>query len=197
MELSRKAFWAVDVEGNGASPPEIVEIAIVEVRDLEVRSRRMKWLVKPKVPITPQVTRIHGITNDDVARSPDIEDIADDIITWTSESRIIGHNVKVELDAISQAILGWRPAMAIDTLKLARLLLPGRESYSLKKLGTDLSLSSIAARESGKEHHSALFDSILSGLLFCHLLSSLPEDRRQSAIEESDIMNSIQRELLL
>ncbi|WP_286133141.1 3'-5' exonuclease [Labrenzia sp. DG1229] len=197
MELSRKTFWVVDVEGNGANPPEIVEIAMVEVRDLALQSRRMEWLVKPKAPITPQVTRIHGITDEDVAQSPDIEDIADDIMTWTNEGRIIGHNVKVELDAISRAIPDWRPAMAIDTLKLARFALPGRESYSLKNLGTDLSLSSIAARESGKAHHSALFDSVLTGLLFCHLILRLPDDRHQSALEESDVMNSAQGKFLL
>lgn len=197
MELSRKTFWVVDVEGNGANPPEIVEIAMVEVRDLAVQRRRMEWLVKPSSPITPQVTRIHGITDDDVAQSPDIEDIADDIMTWTNESRIIGHNVRVELDSISRVIPNWRPAMAIDTLKLARLALPGRDSYSLKSLGADLSLSNIAARESGKGHHSALFDSVLTGLLFCHLVASLPSDRRQLVIEESDIMNPAQGEFLL
>jgi DNA polymerase III epsilon subunit-like protein len=197
MELSRKTFWAIDVEGNGANPPEIIEIAMVEVFDLAVQSRRMEWLVKPTAPITPQVTRIHGITDDDVAQSPVIEDIADDIMTWMNESRIIGHNVKVDLEAISRVIPDWRPEMAIDTLKLARLALPGRESYSLKRLGEDLNLINIAARESGKSHHSALFDSVLTGLLFCHLISHLPEHRRQSALQESDILNSAQGKFLL
>lgn len=197
MELSRETFWAVDVEGNGVTPPEIVEIAIVEVRDLMLKQRRMEWLVKPLGQISPQVTRIHGITDEDVARSPDIEEIADDVMTWTSGGKILGHNVKVEVDAITRAIPEWRPTMAIDTLKLARIALPGRSSYSLENLGADLGLSEIAARESGKRHHSALFDSILTGLLFIRLVSELPIGRRQSALADSDIMNSNQGELLL
>lgn len=197
MDLSRETFWAVDVEGNGVTPPEIVEIAIVEIRDLMLQQRRMEWLVKPRTPISPRVSRIHGITDEDVARSPDIEEIEDDVMTWTSEGKILGHNVKVEVDAITRAIPEWRPTMAIDTLKLARLALPGRSSYSLKNLGTDLGLSEIAARESRKGHHSALFDSILTGLLFIRLVSELPEGRRQSALANCDILNVDQAELQL
>ncbi|MGA0617390.1 exonuclease domain-containing protein [Paracoccus sp. KR1-242] len=195
--MSRETFWAVDVEGNGATPPEIVEIAIVEVRDLMLEQRRLEWLVKPQGQISPRVTRIHGITDEDVARSPDIEEIADDIMTWTSEGKILGHNVKVEVDAITRAIPEWRPTVAIDTLKLARIALPGRSSYSLENLGSDLGLSEIAARESGKRHHSALFDSILTGLLFIRLVSELPEGRRQSVLANCDILNSNQGELRL
>jgi DNA polymerase III subunit epsilon len=196
MDLSRETFWVVDVEGNGATPPEIVEIAIVEVRDLMLQQRRREWLVKPQAPIAPRVTRIHGITDEDVAGSPEIEEIADDVMTWTNDEKIIGHNVKVELDAITRAIPEWRPAMAIDTLRLARLALPGRRSYSLETMGVDLNLDEVAARESGKRHHSALFDSTLTGLLFIRLMSKLPEGRRQSALKECDILNSNQGELL-
>lgn len=197
MDLSRETFWVVDVEGNGAAPPEIIEIAIVEVRDLKLQSRRKEWRVKPQEPIAPRVTRIHGITDDDVAGSPDIEEIADDIMTWTTDEKIIGHNVKTEVDAIRRAIPEWRPTKAIDTLRLARLALPGRSSYSLETLGADLELNKVAWRESGKMHHSALFDATLTGLLFIRLLSELPEGRRQSALSECDILDSSQGELLL
>lgn len=197
MDLSRETFWVIDVEGNGGKPPEIVEIAIVEVRDLTLQQRRMEWLVKPQAPISPQVSRIHGITNEDVARSPDIDDIADDIVTWTNGEKVLGHNVKVDVDAIARAIPAWRPTMAIDTLRLSRLVLPGRTSYSLENLGADLGLSKIAAKESGKGQHSALFDSILTGLLFIHLVSELREPQRQTTLAVCDILNSNQGELLL
>ena len=197
MDLSRDTFWVIDVEGNGAKPPEIVEIAIVEVRDLTLQQRRMEWLVKPQAPISPQVTRIHGITDEDVAQSPDIEEIADDIVTWTSDGKVLGHNVKVDVDAITRAIPMWRPTMAVDTLKLAKLVLPGRTSYRLESLGANLGLSRIAERESGKEQHSALFDSILTGLLFIRLVSELPKCRREKVLTYCDILNSNQGELLL
>lgn len=196
MDLALERFWVLDVEGNGASPPEIVEIALVGLAHLELQSKRMEWLVRPQVPISPAVTRIHGITDSDVADAPDINDIADDVMTWTDGARIIGHNVRVELDAISSAIPDWRPAMAIDTLKLAKLVCPGLQSYGLERLGQHFELTEQASRISGKKHHSALYDSILTALLFIELVASLPDKRRNSVLIDCDLLNPSQGSLL-
>ena len=196
MDLALERFWVMDVEGNGASPPEIVEIALVGLAQLELQSKRMEWLVRPKVPISPAVTRIHGITDSDVADAPDIDDIADDVMTWTDGARIIGHNVRVELDAISSAIPDWRPAMAIDTLKLAKSVCPGLQSYGLERLGQHFELTEQASRISGKKHHSALYDSVLTALLFIELVTSLPEERRNSVLIDCDLLNPSQGSLL-
>lgn len=196
MDLALERFWVMDVEGNGASPPEIVEIALVGLAQLELQSKRMEWLVRPQVPISPAVTRIHGITDSDVADAPDINDIADDVMTWTDGARIIGHNVRVELDAISSAIPDWRPAMAIDTLKLAKLVCPGLQSYGLERLGQHFELTEQASRISGKKHHSALYDSVLTALLFIELVTSLPEERRNSVLIDCDLLNPSQGSLL-
>lgn len=196
MDLALERFWVIDVEGNGASPPEIVEIALVGVFNLELQSKRMEWLVRPQVPISPAVTRIHGITDSDVADAPDIDDIADDVMTWTNGARIIGHNVRVELDAISRSIPEWQPAMAIDTLKLAKSVCPGLQSYGLERLGQYFELTDQASRLSGKKYHSALYDSILTAFLFIELVRALPEDRRSAALIDCDLLNPSQGSLL-
>lgn len=196
MDLALEKFWVMDVEGNGASPPEIVEIALVSLAHLELQSTRMEWLVRPQVPISPAVTRIHGITDSDVADAPDIDDIADDVMTWTDGARIIGHNVRVELDAISNAIPDWQPAMAIDTLKLAKSVCPGLQSYGLERLGQHFELTEQASRISGKKHHSALYDSVLTALLFIELVTSLPEEQRNSVLIDCDLLNPSQGSLL-
>lgn len=196
MDLALERFWAIDVEGNGASPPEIVEIALVDVVGLELQPKRMEWLVRPQGPISPAVTRIHGITDSDVADAPDIDDIADDVMTWTSGARIIGHNVRVELDAISRSIPDWQPAMAIDTLKLAKSVCPSLDSYGLERLGQHFGITDQASRLSGKKHHSALYDSVLTALLFIKLMKSFSEDRRSAAIIDCDLLNPSQGSLL-
>ncbi|MGW4720935.1 3'-5' exonuclease [Nocardia sp. NPDC004260] len=70
--LHGKDFAVVDVEGNGQTPPEIIEIAILPVSGATVGVDDMRsWLVRPARPITPIVTRkVHGITNADVAECP-------------------------------------------------------------------------------------------------------------------------------
>ncbi|HYF87474.1 3'-5' exonuclease [Azospirillum sp.] len=195
MDLINGSMWIVDVEGSGGTPPEIVQIALTEICSLRLGERMWEWLIQPSAPITPIATRIHGISNDDVESAPTISDIADDIMMWTDGSVVIGHNVRVDVDIIKRSIPEWKPAMAIDTLRIAKIVLPGMESYSLQKLGLRLGCSDEAARISGKTHHSALYDSVLTALLFIEFLSRVPEKDRLSLVMDADILSTRQGEL--
>ncbi|WP_234902093.1 3'-5' exonuclease [Agrobacterium rubi] len=196
MEMNWEKVWVIDVEGNGATPAEIVELALLELVDLEPSGRAFHWLLKPQEPISPMVTRIHGITDADVAEAPIIDDIADDILRWTDQAVIVGHNVRVELDIIKRSITDWKPSAAIDTLKLARALRPGLESYSLEKLGVALNLTSTAERQTGLKHHSAQFDVALTALVFNKLLTPLDSGARASRVREADILFIAQESFL-
>ncbi len=188
--------WVVDVEGNGATPPEIVEIALLELVDLRPSGRAFHWLVKPEQPISAAVTRIHGLTDEDVHGAPSIDDIAEDIARWTDEGVIIGHNVRIELEVIGRSIPKWQPSAAIDTLKLARALRPGLDSYSLEKLGSALDLTAEAERQTGLTHHSAQFDVALTALLFASLLNPLDRAGRDFRTREADILFKAQESFL-
>ena len=131
-------MWAVDVEGSGKSPPEIVELAIAEMKGLTLTGRRKHWRFKPKKGISPMASHIHGIWDEDVVDAPDIEDVADDVLMWLEDKAIVGHNVKVEVDILSQALEGWEPTAAYDTLKIARRLLPAEEKHGLEYQVVDM-----------------------------------------------------------
>lgn len=196
MDLAMQTFWVIDVEGNGGSPPEIVELAMIEVSGLQLTGRRRNWLIKPGQPITPAVSRIHGLTDADVAQAPTIEDIADDILPWIEETPIVGHNVRIEVDILGRSLPDWTPGVAIDTLKLARRLRPGLESYSLGKLGAALGLDGVASARSGAGHHAALFDATLTALILIHLLEGLDPAERDDALRDADILDVRQGSLL-
>jgi DNA polymerase III subunit epsilon len=196
MGLEIDRYWVIDVEGSGSTPPEIVELAMLEVADLKLTGNKRHWLVRPKQPIEASATRIHGLTDDDVVGAPSIEDIAGDMLEWLEDTPIVGHNVRVELDIISRSVPDWTPRAAIDTLKLARTLRPGLPSYGLEKLGTALGYSDEAARRSESRHHSALYDATLTGLIFIDLVSTLPDDRRTAALRDANILDPRQGSLL-
>jgi DNA polymerase III alpha subunit (gram-positive type) len=88
------------------------------------------------------------------------------------------------------------PHVAIDTLKLAKILRPTLESYGLEKLGTALGHSAEAARRSGGRHHSALYDATLTALIFIDLVSTLPELRRADVLRDADVLDRRQATLL-
>ena len=102
-------MWAVDIEGSGMSPPEIVELAIVELDGLKVTGKSRFWRCKPKGGISPIASRIHGIRLDDVSDAPDVKDIAPSVRGWLGSRPIIGHNVRVDYDLLEKMLGGWQP----------------------------------------------------------------------------------------
>lgn len=196
MGLDQSTFWVIDVEGNGAAPPEIVELAMVQVAQGRLLDRQRHYFIRPQTPILPQVTRIHGITNEDVADAPSFEDISDDLMSWLDGAAIVGHNVKVEVDILARSLPDWTPTMAIDTLRLARLVLPSLASYSLESIGETLGHTAEAKRRSGQGHHSALFDATLTALVFLDLAARAREAGRAELVPESDILGARQGKLL-
>jgi DNA polymerase III epsilon subunit-like protein len=117
----------VDVEGNGRQPPEIVEIALLDLRPgvavtvADVRT----WLVRPAQAITGFVTsRVHGISNADVAAAPSWRQVAADIAAALAGRILVAHNAGVERRALAEHLPGLAPPLTLDTLRLARAVRP-------------------------------------------------------------------------
>jgi DNA polymerase III epsilon subunit family exonuclease len=182
------SFWVVDVEGNGARPPEIVELALVEVRGLEPTGTRRHWLLKPNEPISPMATRIHGIHNEDLAGAPAFDDIAEDVFGLIDGAALVGHNVRVELDVIGRALSDWAPAVAIDTLKLAQAVRPGLASYALTALTKAFDLRVKSEGDFRKGEHSAPHDALVTAALFRSLMEETPIERRAGVLEAANVV---------
>lgn len=189
-------MWAVDVEGNGGTPPEIVELAIVEMKGLELTGVSRTWRVRPSTGISPIASRIHGIWDRDVADAPDIEDVSGDIWDWIEGTAIVGHNVRVELDIIGRALEDWHPPAAYDTLKLARILVPQAERHGLETLGKFLQLDRKAAETTKSAPHSALYDATLSAMILRHMLEPLSDSVRAQMLAQANIIRPEQAQLL-
>lgn len=118
----------MDSETTGlVHPIYICEIAWCEIdEELDIISE-YSTLVDPGVPIPCGASAVHGIRDEDVIGAPRAEDV-----DWPEgEIIFIGHNTPYDYPLISpyMNIVG-----CIDTLKLARRLMPGPESYALGAL---------------------------------------------------------------
>ena len=69
-------FVVVDLETTGLDPTEnrIIEIGVVRYVDGKEKEVFEK-LVNPEVPIPDFITKLTGITDEDVAKSPKIDDV--------------------------------------------------------------------------------------------------------------------------
>ncbi|WP_063043301.1 3'-5' exonuclease [Nocardia pseudovaccinii] len=168
--LRGKDFVVVDVEGNGQTPPEIIEIAVLPVSGETVVVEEMRsWLIRPTRPITPIVTRkVHGITNAEVAECPSWSEVAEKIEASLTDRILVAHNANLERRIISEHLPDWTPPMVLDTLKLAKTVWPGIGGYSLDKLVTHAELDTTAVCDQG--HHRAGWDTWAAWQLLVRLV---------------------------
>ncbi|MGY0497075.1 3'-5' exonuclease [Nocardia sp. FBN12] len=169
--LRGKDFAAVDVEGNGQTPPEIIEIAILPASGETVVVDEMRsWLIRPARPITPIVTRkVHGITNADVKDCPTWQDVSDVISTALNDRILVAHNANVERRVLAEHLPEWTPPMVLDTLRLAKAVWPGLVGgYSLEKLVAHAELDDTAIADHG--HHRAGWDTWAAWQLLVRLV---------------------------
>ncbi len=83
-----------DIESTGVNPDSdrIVEISVIKVfPDGEEISNTRR--VNPEMPIPPQSTAIHGISDADVADAPKFRDIAPKLNNFLSDCDLAGYNI--------------------------------------------------------------------------------------------------------
>ncbi|MEV0774966.1 3'-5' exonuclease [Streptomyces sp. NPDC050428] len=153
----------VDVEGNGANPPDLVEVAALPVREGQPDTGTAgAWLTKPRHPVTPFAARVHGLTNERLENEPGWEEIADQVHTLLGTSWICAHNAHVDHRVLTAHIPAWRPAGVLDTLRLAKATHPGLPKYTLDALIEHLRPDLSAAPA---HRHRATFDAYATAQL--------------------------------
>lgn len=84
---------AFDLETTGTDTERdrIVEIALIRVEPLGLR-REFATRVNPGVPIPPEATRVHGISDADVAGAPRFAEIAAEVVALLEGADLAGFN---------------------------------------------------------------------------------------------------------
>jgi exodeoxyribonuclease X len=165
---SRHRYAVADVEGNGQQPPDLVELAIVPITEGKIGQAR-SWLVRPPRPITPMAQRFHRITNTEVSAAPAVDEVADEIRKELDGAIFVAHNAHVDLGVLTRTLPGYTPAEVIDTLKLARRLVPDQVSYRLGSLAEAFSLTAGLGHE--LRPHRAAYDALVCARLLVRLAS--------------------------
>lgn len=154
-------FVAIDLETTGLNPAEheIIEIAWVRFeRGVIVES--FSSLVHPKQPIPPSITELTGISNDEVASAPSIEEVLPEVFEALSGRTVVAHNASFDRGFLETAAgrmgLAVMDVSWVDSLEAARRAWPGLASYSLSYLRHWLGLSL-------DQEHRALSDAEAAG----------------------------------
>ena len=117
----------------------------------------------PPRPITAAVNRIHGIRDVDVADAPPTAAVAAEIRDALAGRVLVGHHVHVDLAVLRRELSGWAPSAALDTLRLAKAVWPGRASYRLDAL---TATADFPASSGPRRRHRAGYDAEATAALF-------------------------------
>ncbi len=171
LSLEDAPFVVFDVETTGSSAKEgaITEIGALKV----VRGRvvdEFATLINPGRPIQPFVVRLTGITDRMVADAPSAAEVMPLFEDFAEGCILVGHNVHFDCSFVSAAReasgLAPLPNPVLDTLKLARSLVPGLKRYRLSSL-----VSHFGVRTA--PNHRALADAAATAEVFLKLLKLL------------------------
>ena len=96
---------ALDVETTGLNPAEdrIIEIALIRIKKGNI-AENFVTLLNPERSIPPEVSSIHGITDDDIRESPFFRDIATKVIDIINERTILVHNAAFDIPFVKKEL---------------------------------------------------------------------------------------------
>ena len=130
----------VDIETNGGNGDSgrITEIAVIRVENGQVVDE-YATLVNPGSPIPHWITRLTGITNNDLIHAPYFDDIAADLHRIMDGAVFVAHNVRFDYSFIRRQLEAngykFRPKL-FCTVRMSRGMYPEHKGHSLEKIIT-------------------------------------------------------------
>ncbi|WP_436887132.1 DEDD exonuclease domain-containing protein [Nocardiopsis dassonvillei] len=141
--LGAVSFVVLDLEttGTSATNSRITEVGAVRVRGGRVEEE-FTSLVDPGVLIPAEITLLTGITQSMVATAPPVEEVLPrvlDFLTARENTALVAHNAPFDVGFLKAACerhgLAWPDPPVVDTLRLARAVLPQGQTRN-HRLGT-------------------------------------------------------------
>lgn len=166
-------YSIIDIESNGGGFREeiIIEIAIYRFDGHKIVDQ-FSSLINPEADITNFVQRLTRISPKMVKTAPKFHEVAKRVIEITEGTTLVGHNVEFDYRMLRQSFkrLGYDFKIdTLDTIDLAKKLIPEAESFSLGKLVKSLGIPLV-------EHHRARGDARATLDLFKVLIAKDTEN---------------------
>jgi len=162
-------FIIVDFETTGSHPrhgDSIIQIGAVVIDDGHITDTYSTF-VNPGKPIPPFITSLTGITDEMVEHAPSIEDVLPDLLRLLDGRTFVAHNAFFDLQFLQDALLSQGyyafDGYVLDTVELARILLPMQGGYRLIELASDFDIEH-------ENPHQADSDALATAQLFLLLL---------------------------
>ena len=153
-------YSIIDIESNGAGFRKecIIDIAIFKYDGHKIVDQFIS-LVNPESDITPFVQKLTNISPKMVKNAPKFHELAKRVIEITEGTTLVGHNIDFDFRMLRQSFqrLGYDFQIStLDTIPLAKKLIPDEVSYSLGKLVKSLGIPLVNAHRAEGDARATL-----------------------------------------
>ena len=166
-------YIVFDIETTGFSSirDRIIEIGAVKVVNGKIVDR-FSTFVNPQRPIPFEITNLTSITDEMVMGSPSIDVILPQFLEFIGDGVLVAHNAGFDVGFIEQNCrnLGLNDHFVyLDTVALARVLLPTLSKYKLNVVAKALNISL-------ENHHRAVDDAGATAEIFVKFVEMLKKE---------------------
>ena len=163
MEKTDNSYIAIDLETTGLNPKteRIIEIGAVRVEEGSIVDR-FSVFVNPQVPIPFKIEQLTGINDSMVVDAETIEEVLPKFLEFSKGAVMVAHNAGFDMSFIIENCkrLGIEQDFTyVDTVGLARMLLPGLNRFKLDTVAKALNISLL-------NHHRAVDDAAGTAEIF-------------------------------
>ena len=160
----------IETTGFSAIKDKIIEIGAVKVVNGKIVDK-FSTFVNPERPIPFEITKLTSITDDMVMEYPNIEVILPQFLEFAKDAVLVAHNASFDVGFIEQncRYQDIEPKfISVDTVALARVLLPTLSKYKLNIVAKALGISL-------ENHHRAVDDAGATAEIFVKFVEMLKE----------------------
>lgn len=180
----------LDTETTGLSPEKgdrIVEIGCIELVNYNLTGNEFHKYLNPEREMSEGAFRVSGISDEFLKDKPHFKEIANDLINFIGNSKIVAHNAPFDIGFLNNELKISNKKQiefdsVIDTLALARKKFPGAQA-SLDALCKRFEIDN-----SKRVKHGALLDAYLLTEVYIELIGGkqttliLTEERKEKIL---------------
>lgn len=171
------SYVVFDIETTGFSPIKnrIIEIGAVKVINGEITDRFSSF-VNPQVPIPFEIEKLTSINDEMVMDAPVIEKVLPEFLSFCEGTVLVAHNASFDISFIRENAQRQQLPFDftyVDTVGIARVLLPHQAKHTLDAVSKTLGISL-------ENHHRAVDDAEATAQIFVKFTDMLLKDGKDT-----------------
>ncbi len=175
----------LETTGLSAKKNKIIEIGAVKVERGEITDR-FSAFINPGEPIPFEIEKLTGISDSMVIGEPPVEEVLPKFLEFCGDAVMVAHNASFDMSFVEYNAellnIEFKPTI-VDTVALARILLPELKRFKLDTVAKALNVSL-------ENHHRAVDDAEATAHIFTAFVEKL-ENRQVVTLDQVNELGSM------